>query len=596
MDNNNLLKIAVMAFIESMRGSLSQDFVDKFWKEHNVHPDLSPEPHISQPRFQMILSLANQMSKGLEISWEKSEQEPGTPWDEHKKKRLLPVFELLNPESYKTDSHKTDSQQTFSHYYPLKKISPENIFPINHNSPEHDKESGDPYKKLFEDIEKKLGQVRHRKNDPARWFENFESLMMLYISHVPLTGPDNAYSDISLYDHCRISAAIAVAMWAYHSHKDREESFSEQAPEYASEYASEQDIEDNKARLPKFWKLRKSEYYDKKFMIVSGGISGIQNYIFQGYGESRRYRSKLLRGRSFAVSLLTELAVDMLCRKAGLPHTSVILNAAGRFSLLAPNIPKTKKAMNDAEAEINEWLISLTYGETVITLSSQEAACSDFVQGGFLKLWEKIELEKEEKKFKRIDLDNYGGEIGWYLDSFDNTLEHPLCPICGKRPSCRRPEWSREYMKQDQDSCYLCRDHIFLGTNLVKKNKIAVIREEAATRDSLLEPIFGKYQVVFSEKENSENFEKDALLRYWDLGREPKGHVAVKFINGYVPVCDEKDEMHIREFFDTPEKKEEYPEKGDQNPEPDRGKSKKTYIRQHIPGHFSIRRVKSRRG
>jgi len=80
---------------------------------------------------------------------------------------------------------------------------------------------------------------------------------------------------------------------------------------------------------------------EHKFLIVNGNFQGIQNFIFSGYGDIRKYRSKILRGRSFAVSLLSELAADMLCREIGLPFTSVILNAAGRFTILAPNIRNT---------------------------------------------------------------------------------------------------------------------------------------------------------------------------------------------------------------------------------------------------------------
>jgi len=108
-------------------------------------------------------------------------------------------------------------------------------------------------------------------------------------------------------------------------------------------------------------------------MIISGGISGIQNFILRGYGDSRKHRSKLLRGRSFAVSLLSELCADMLCRYIGLPSTSVILNAAGRFTLLAPDTVETRNAVEQVSEKVNKWLIKHTYGETNITLSTLTA-------------------------------------------------------------------------------------------------------------------------------------------------------------------------------------------------------------------------------
>jgi CRISPR/Cas system-associated protein Cas10 (large subunit of type III CRISPR-Cas system) len=37
-------------------------------------------------------------------------------------------------------------------------------------------------------------------------------------------------------------------------------------------------------------------------------------------GEAGKNRAKILRGRSFAVSLYCELAADMLCRAIGIPR------------------------------------------------------------------------------------------------------------------------------------------------------------------------------------------------------------------------------------------------------------------------------------
>lgn len=49
--------------------------------------------------------------------------------------------------------------------------------------------------------------------------------------------------------------------------------------------------------------------------LIGGDFYGIQNFIFSDSGEAGKHRSKILRGRSFAVSLLCELTADMICRK-----------------------------------------------------------------------------------------------------------------------------------------------------------------------------------------------------------------------------------------------------------------------------------------
>lgn len=79
------------------------------------------------------------------------------------------------------------------------------------------------------------------------------------------------------------------------------------------------------------------------------------------------------------------------------------------------------------------------------------------------------------RKSKKFDLEQYGGPVTGYLDGFKNDLNPPLCPYCGKRPSS--PE--AEAFKQDgndKSMCCICRDHIFLGENLVKQDRIAITR------------------------------------------------------------------------------------------------------------------------
>ena len=146
--------------------------------------------------------------------------------------------------------------------------------------------------------------------------------------------------DVSLYDHLRTTAAIATAAYLFH--------------------------EDTGTLEPRA--VQNTE--DDKFLVISGSFSGIQNFIFSSGGESGSFRSKILRGRSFFVSLLSELGAQLLCQKIGLPHTSVIFNAGGRFTLLAPNTDKARAALAAVEKQINDWLVARTYGETSMIFSS----------------------------------------------------------------------------------------------------------------------------------------------------------------------------------------------------------------------------------
>jgi len=164
----------------------------------------------------------------------------------------------------------------------------------------------------------------------------------------------------------------------------------------------------------------------------------------------------------------------MLCRELGLPFSSILLNAAGKFTIIAPNIEQTRQSMEIVQGKINDWLVKISMGETVISFSAFEAACDDFVSGCFTDLWDNIVQVMVEKKFDGIDLKQYGGALTDYLDRFVNEPDHPpLCPVCGRRPAVKKARAS-SYVKDVQSICGICRDHVFIGANLVRESRLIV--------------------------------------------------------------------------------------------------------------------------
>ncbi len=412
---------------------------------------------------------------------------------------------------------------------PLETFSPLSIFPTK-DKPGTENNS---YKHLIAELSRKVEKLRHGENK-ALWLEHFDSLMMSCTGSMPAPVPE--LHDVSLYDYSRIVSAFSTALYLYHQ---------------GNGTLTREAIADNSSA---------------KFLLINGNFQGIQNFIFGGFGDTLRYRSKIFRGRSFIVSLLSELAAHMLRDRLGLPCTSVILNAAGQFTILAPLIEKkgmgeekeetqrvveTVKAVAAVEEEINRWLFDISFGETVIGISTIRVGTGDFTSGRFASLWEKKGIAGEMKKYDRLDLDIYGGtdRTGQYLKSFERKLSHPLCPICRTRPSVPGAGNSG-YVRDAESSCNFCRDHVFMGTNLVKAPHLAVAEagaRDAAGENRLLEPIFGKYQVFFPslEKKGAIPFDDSALLKYWAIGPDwdenPDEGVAIKSINGYVPRYREED-------------------------------------------------------
>jgi len=508
------------AFIEQLTESLPHEFNRPGWGEGDAFINLAAGHHKPETPMQWVIAVADRVSSGWDRDTFDKEYNRQIAWKDYKKTRLLPLFEQLMV----GETGAPDSMDSFAYCYPLKGISSLNIFPGLKKEivPENKEKAENQYRRLFDEFVEGLRSLKHREINLELWFQHFESLVMIYTSCIPAARAGDVVPDVSLYDHSRTTAALSAAIYLY---QRESESYTVDAIK---------------------------NYEDKKFLIINGDFQGIQGFIFGGFGDSRKYRSKILRGRSFAVSLLCELAADMLCREIGLPFTSVILDAAGKFTILAPNTNNARQCIESVERKINDWLIKFCFGETVICLSSLEATCNDFVSENFQALWDRISRNMEEKKFSRVDLSRYGGVVKGYLESFESGLDHPLCPICGKRLSEKEAEGTT-YVEEAQSSCALCRDHIFLGANLVKKARLAVIAKGADIKgkeNRLLEPIFGEYQVLFPEGEQEYLAEKGHLLKYWYLGIDREGFVAkdisLKFINGYVPVYGSEDEHDER--------------------------------------------------
>lgn len=232
----------------------------------------------------------------------------------------------------------------------------------------------------------------------------------------------------------------------------------------------------------------------------------------------------------------------MLCREIGLPFFSVLFNAAGKFKIIAANTQEVKETIAKVEEQLNDWLIKVSYGENALGISYQEASANDFVSGRFPRLWDRLSLQEEAKKLARLNLEKYSGSFRSYLDSFNNELTHPLCPFCGKRPSDTAVEAEKTFVQDVGSACTVCRDHIFLGTNLVKKNRLAISKPARCPfkkENRLLAPIFDYYQVSFVDDSLEGLAKAGDLLKLWDLTIDPPGkmthNVAIKFLNGYVP-------------------------------------------------------------
>lgn len=509
------------AFIEHMKDILPPELNSPGWGKGDSFVNLAAGHHKPETPLQWIVAISDRISSGLDRE-EFENGENYIPFREYRKTRLHPLFEKIGIDRSPDGGAGDDP----GYRYPLKTLTHATIFPRPKDdvAPSDKNEALEEYIRLFGEFKAALEKLAHRNDDLELWCEHFESLLSAFTSGIPSARAGNVVPDVSLYDHLRSTAALAAALYVYHR--------------------------DNQTLTIENVK----DYNEAKFLIIGGDFYGIQDYIFSAHGDVRKHRAKLLRGRSFSVSLFSELAADMICREIGLPFLNVVLSAAGKFTIIAPNTKAAGKAMETACEKINDWLVRLSYGENSLGVSTVEATPADFVQGRFHQLWDRLQAETASRKFNRVDLEKHGGAFGGYLDGFDNDPDRrALCPLCGKRPSTKEASSSRHMNMDEKGSCCaLCRDHVFLGASLVKKNRLAIYKagtETATDENRLFEPIFGEYQAGFVE-DGKTGIRGGRLLRCWNLAYDFNegewSDVAVKFINGYIPQFRDKDEYDPR--------------------------------------------------
>ncbi|MDI6728027.1 MAG: type III-A CRISPR-associated protein Cas10/Csm1, partial [Thermodesulfovibrionales bacterium] len=398
------------AFIDHLEELLPKQFNKGEWGLGDSFAKLAAGHHKPETPMQWIIAIADRVSSGFDRSEFEDKYNKEIQVRDYKKTRLLTIFEGLSTDG----KWKEDRFDSYLWRYPLKELSPQNIFPVNNDEVRQieSEQASKDYRELFLNFVNAIEKLAHKENIPL-WFEHFDSLFMIFGSHIPAATVGYVVPDVSLYDHSRTTSALASALYQYHREIDT---------------ITIEAIKD---------------YELNKFLLISGDFYGIQDFIFTEGASTRKDSAKLLRGRSFYISLLSELAADMLCRELGLPVTSILLNAAGKFTILSQNTVKAKETVKAVEDKINNWLIKNFLGQASMGFSAVEASCNDFISRRFVDLWGRLSKAVDKKKYSKFDLTQHGGCVGAYLDFFDNEIG--ICPFCNKRPADKSAKIKEEY-------------------------------------------------------------------------------------------------------------------------------------------------------
>jgi CRISPR-associated protein Csm1 len=265
--------------------------------------------------------------------------------------------------------------------------------------------------------------------DPHASAENLpgylESLLHLLQRYTWCVPSDYGFkADTSLYDHSRMTAALAAIL----------------------------------ASAPRE-KLVKGKDGDELALLVGGDLSGVQEFL---YTISSQGAASALRGRSFYLQLLCETTARFILRQLDLPITNLVYSGGGSFYLLAR--PEDALKLRQVQQQVSQVLWAHHCGELYLALASMPLLREDFFDGKISGAWENLGYRLQYAKQHRFI------ELGRSLPALFAPQGHggnaeQQCQVCGAEHAHTLLD-----RKNDTDDgvrkCPACKSYEILGDDL----------------------------------------------------------------------------------------------------------------------------------
>jgi CRISPR-associated protein Csm1 len=471
---------------------------------------------------QWVIATADRVASGFEreefetYNAAKDENTATSTGRNHYQARMLSLLEQIQL----TDKPVDHSASSLKWRYPLQALSPDAIFPQLREKcePAKDEPAQKEYAALWQQFLQAIEAIpASHRNDWALWLDHFDTAWLTFTHAIPAATAFGTKPEVSLYDHSKTTAALAVALWRWHE--------------------AEGSTDANAAAQLK----ERRDWDTEKFLLIQGDFFGIQDFIFADGSQTRKDAARLLRGRSFQVSLFTELAALRVLEALALPPISQITNAAGKFLIVAPNTAQARAALEQVRQDLNQWFLHHSFGLAGLGLAAKPASCNDFLDKKpthrFQSLMTALFADLEKAKLHRFDLAGTAPAV------FDVDYPLGVCIYNDRLPADRAEGGN-------QASAALSRDQIAIGKGLSRQDRLLVLRSADAVASGpsvqrLEVPMFG-YTVAFTAHEDSSGkfgplVQQGRLARCWDFSlpdnlADTLWHgYARRYINAYVP-------------------------------------------------------------
>lgn len=283
------------------------------------------------------------------------------------------------------------------------------------------------YHTLWHEFDAEARRIR-RQDDVETWLY----LLQKYTWCMPASARPKEIPDVSLFDHARATAALAVCVG--HAYGEDEHTLSH----LLSHRPSDREV--------------------PVALLVRADVRGIQAFL---YSLTAKGAAKSLRGRSYYVGLVAEAVVRRILQTLDLPITQVLYSGGGHAYLLVP--PTVGDKLKQVRDDLERALYVVHGGELTVSLGWTTVTDADLRSGGVNRKWAEAAQSCEEHRAHPMAEQ----ETEW-------LMQHVFAPreqggLTGRCEVCQA-----ELQGEGDTKCGLCASFEDLGRLLREAKKVAL--------------------------------------------------------------------------------------------------------------------------
>lgn len=439
-DKNNHHSISGALFVEKNSKLVDDDILDQIRYHHKKQ--LSEATKVSD--YAYIANFADTIAAKMD----RRKKDDGT-LIQTKVKALDSIFNILNGNNEKLVYNAEQITKNGSINYPVSKGSISND--------------------VLEKAKKDFEHVLKNSNSNEELVSKLLIAAEKNLSFAPAAITDEKVNDISLFDHLKMTAAIASSV---------------------IRYMNENKITDFKTLLDK-----ESDFMNEKiFLLYSMDVSGIQDFI---YTIATQKVLKGLRTRSFYLEIVIEHCIDTLLERTGLTRANLIYSGGGHAYIILPNTEGIKEILVEYEKQINDWFMEYYRTDLYIASGYSECSANSFCNepsGSYKEIFAEVSKKISDKKMKR-----YSSDVIKALNSIEQKDGSRECKVCHRVDRLTK-----------EDKCEICTGIENISKDILNRELFAVVEDKIS--ESCLPLPFG-YNLVALRKEEADKLEKNGQIK-----------------------------------------------------------------------------------